>query len=244
MKEPDTFHLTGLVIQLSVKLDSLSARLETLEKRQQHLSTSTIVDAMEHTPVVLEEKTENKTKEINNTKAQHVSMFSLFLVVGAIAMVSRSVSVTTEAIADLQSMTIPPPRAPPALPSMVHHLQVIKELKALFIQPKKQQNKKDTVEQLTAFSSFTTGIMEAVPTCATIHQPNIQSMNQPAVTITRQSTVIDSDIKANIRTDQSINLSTIYIIPSCHHSTNPFARNHCCSHLPLELLQQVSFAIR
>jgi hypothetical protein len=115
----------------------------------------------------------------------------------------------TEAIADLQSMTIPPPRAPPALPSMVHHLQVIEELKALFIQSNKQQNKKDTVERLTVFSSFTTGSMEALPTCGTIHQPNIQSiMNQSAVTITRQSTVIDSGIKAGIRTDQSTNLST------------------------------------
>jgi hypothetical protein len=113
----------------------------------------------------------------------------------------------TEAIADLQSMSIPPPRAPPALPSMVHHLQVIKELKALFIQSNKQQSKKDTVERLTVFSSFTTGSIEAVPTCGTMHQSNIQSMHQPTITITRQSTVIDSDIKADIRTDQSINLS-------------------------------------
>jgi hypothetical protein len=123
---------------------------------------------------------------------------------------------TTAAAADLQSISIPPPRAPPAFPSMVHHLQVIKELKSLFDLQQKQQDKENIQQQqqqqqqLTAYSPFIAASTESLPPCATMHQPNQQSIIQSTITTTFQSTVINTNVKADIRTDQLIKLSSTH----------------------------------
>jgi hypothetical protein len=116
----------------------------------------------------------------------------------------------TEAVSDLQSMMIPPPRPPPPFPNMLHHLEMIKELKALFAQSQIQQNDKDTVEQLTVISSIIAGDTEAVSSSyLTTHQANQQSTNQSVVTITVQPTDVNTEIKADIPTVRSIKLSSI-----------------------------------
>jgi hypothetical protein len=92
---------------------------------------------------------------------------------------------------------------------MKHHLEMIKELKVLFAQSQKQLNNRDTAEQPTVFPSFLAGLTEAVPCYTTIKQSNSQSTSQPAVTITQQTTIISTKVKADISAGRLINLSSI-----------------------------------